>query len=254
MDDRIDNWGGQELSLAEAAKLLNGLPEEGDLLAEDPVKREAIVAAQQRSEKMAEVLSTGVNKLHDKLKAAKSAGEVFTHLDFFYSKLPTFMSHFGLSTESSDAMKLLYGIYEEYRNMFAAQTVTEEEIMKSKKFEQLNSFFVNFASALRNVSYYKDWNTIEQSVGELVRVVGVEESEMSDLNYELEFHDPKDRNAGRDLIEKAGMLDQKPVSAVMDKFAAGETSLEEMERLAEIWNRVKAKVEDILIVDPNETN
>ena len=67
MDDTINNWGGQEMSLADAAKMLRALSEE-DLSADSPERREAILAEQNRAMKMGGILLTGVNKLTTSLK------------------------------------------------------------------------------------------------------------------------------------------------------------------------------------------
>jgi len=180
--------------------------------------------------------------------------EIRSHLEDFYGKLPRFMQYFGLTLENSDAMKILFGMYNEYRNFLPHGAESGEGVIGSKKQEELNSFYVNFAAALQNVNYYRDWNSVEQSVGELVNMTGVTYKDMGLLNAELEVLDPDDEGKIQEIADRAETLDRKPPSDVLEMFANNETGLEDMAVFATMWAELKAKVEALLSSDQAQSN
>jgi hypothetical protein len=251
MDKRLDNWGGQEMSLAEAAKMLQSMALDGGAGMQSPEDRQKAEAAQKRSVKMANILSTGINKLHDKLVASKTAGEMKENLRDFYDRLPKFMQHFGLMLENSDAMKFLFGIYNEYMNYLPDG---EDEVVQGQKFDELAAILVGYIAALQNVNYYRDWNALEKSIGELSPMTGVTEFEMADLNYELEFLDQDDGEMVNQVLDTAASLEKKPVADELYRFAMNETDLGQMARLVEIWRQVRSRLSDLDLPVPADVD
>jgi hypothetical protein len=232
------------MSLAEAAKLLQNLPERESAASPAEIKRQMeILEKQENDMRMANILKQGVSKLHNSLKEAKTAGMVRANLYEFYDKLAIFIRHddFRDTLQNSNAVKLLIGIYREFMDILDILP-DKGDITGDKRLERLNVFFHDFSTALQLVNMSKTWDTVEQSITTLIKVTGVEEKEMADLNYHVEVTNPAELQKiieNREILE---VLDGKPIDGALEMYAAGQTDLAEMARLAGIWEEVKAKV------------